>query len=266
MEIMELIGYSLALLMGITLGLIGAGGSALTVPIMVYLFGLDAFLATTYSLFIVGLTSLFGSVKHIRAKTVDWKYVILFGIPSIISIFISRKFLLPSIPDILFNVGAFVVTKNIALLLLFAIVLVLASYSMIKPIKQNLDNGVISDKRFQLIGIGLVVGLVTGLVGAGGGFLIVPALVLWAKLPIKKATATSLMIITINSTLGFAFDENGIRRVDWEHMFYFSVLAIIGIFVGMKLAEKIPGEKLKPAFGWFILAMGIFIMVQQLLS
>jgi uncharacterized membrane protein YfcA len=264
MELHQIIGYSLGLLMGITLGLIGAGGSALTVPIMVFLFQLDAALATTYSLFIVGLTTLFGSVKQIKERRVAWNFVFLFGIPSIISIFVSRRFILPAIPNDLADFGSFHLTKDSLLLGVFSLVLIGASYSMIKKQQIHLHDENKPVKNTQLIIGGLVVGLVTGMLGAGGGFLIIPALVLWGNLPMKKATATSLMIITINSILGFMFDKHGIRRIDWGHMFIFSVLAISGIFTGIKLSEYISGEKLKPIFGWFILAMGVFILFQQI--
>ena len=266
MEWYQLVGYVLGLLMGITLGLIGAGGSALTVPIMVFLFQLDATLATTYSLFIVGLTSLFGSFKQIKEKRVAWDFVTLFGVPSIFSIFVSRRYLLPAIPKDIFELSSLIVTKDNLLLGVFSLVLMAASYSMIKKQEYKEQQSNQKANNFNLVLGGLVVGLVTGMLGAGGGFLIIPALVLWGKLPMKKAAATSLMIITINSILGFAFDEHGIRRIDWGHMFVFSVLAILGIFIGIKLSEKISGEKLKPIFGWFILAMGAFILVQQILG
>lgn len=266
MEWYQIIGYALGLLMGITLGLIGAGGSALTVPIMVFLFQLDATLATTYSLFIVGLTSLFGSFKQIKEKRVAWNFVILFGLPSILSIFISRRIFLPAIPDKLLEISNLTLTKDNLLLGIFSLVLMGASYSMIKS--QQYDNNPENDqvKNVQLVLGGLVVGIVTGMLGAGGGFLIIPALVLWGKLPMKQAAATSLMIITINSILGFTFDKHGIRRIDWGHMFIFSIMAISGIFIGIKLSEKISGEKLKPIFGWFILAMGTFILIQQIVG
>jgi uncharacterized membrane protein YfcA len=264
MEFYQFIGYLLGLLMGITLGLIGAGGSALTVPIMVFLFQLDATLATTYSLFIVGLTSLFGSFKQIKEKRVAWNFVLLFGLPSVISIFVSRRFILPAIPNELVDLGSFHLTKDNLLLGVFSIILMLASYSMIKKPAFNEVNQNDQVKNPQLILGGLVVGLVTGMLGAGGGFLIIPALVLWGRLPMKNAAATSLMIITINSILGFAFDNHGIRRIDWGHMFIFSIMAISGIFIGIKMSERISGEKLKPIFGWFILIMGAFILFQQL--
>jgi uncharacterized membrane protein YfcA len=233
---------------------------------MVFLFQLDATLATTYSLFIVGLTSLFGSFKQIKEKRVAWDFVTLFGVPSIFSIFVSRRYLLPAIPKDIFELSSLIVTKDNLLLGVFSLVLMAASYSMIKKQEYKEQQSNQKANNFNLVLGGLVVGLVTGMLGAGGGFLIIPALVLWGKLPMKKAAATSLMIITINSILGFAFDEHGIRRIDWGHMFVFSVLAILGIFIGIKLSEKISGEKLKPIFGWFILAMGAFILVQQILG
>jgi uncharacterized membrane protein YfcA len=262
MEWIQILGYTLGLLMGMSLGLIGAGGSALTVPIMVFLFQLDATLATTYSLFIVGLTSLFGSFKQLKDKKVSWNFVLLFGIPSVISIFVSRRFFLPAIPSQIIQLNDFLVTKDNLLLGIFSIVLVGASYSMIKK-QVYIEHDVQDIQKGKLILGGLLIGIVTGMLGAGGGFLIIPALVLWGKLPMKNATATSLMIITLNSVLGFIFDKHGIRRIDWGHMFIFSIMAILGIFLGIKMANKISGEKLKPIFGWFILGMGIFIFIQQ---
>lgn len=266
MELFEIVGYSLGLLMGVILGLIGAGGSALTMPIMVYIFHINPILASSYSLFIVGLTSLFGSFTHIKNKNVNWSFVLQFGIPSIITIFLTRSFLLPKLPNVLFVVDEFLFTKDILVLLLFSIVMIAASFSMIRKSIVTDESQEINKKNIQLKMslTGIYVGLITGLVGAGGGFLIIPALVITGKLPMKRATATSLMIITINSILGFIFDKYGIRRIDWLHMAIFATLAIIGIYIGIRLSRKISSQQLKPMFGWFILAMGVFIILQQI--
>ena len=274
---MELLGYIGAILMGLSLGLIGGGGSILTVPILVYLFQVDAVLATAYSLFIVGLTSLVGSVSHVKLGNIHWRTAVVFGIPSIISVFLTRSFLVPRIPDPIFTLGqdlsggaAFVMTKAVGLMVLFAIIMVMAAYSMIKPSnKSAVAFGVSADVEPQfnyplILAEGAIVGVVTGLVGAGGGFLIIPALVLLAKLPMKQAVGTSLMIIAAKSLIGFVGDMRGDEVIDWSFLATFSSIAVVGILLGSWLSKRIPGEKLKPAFGWFVLVMGTYIIVKEL--
>lgn len=274
---MELLGYIGAILMGLSLGLIGGGGSILTVPILVYLFQVDAVLATAYSLFIVGLTSLVGSVSHVKLGNIHWRTAVVFGIPSIISVFLTRSYLVPRIPDPIFTLGqdpsggaAFVMTKAVGLMVLFAIIMVMAAYSMIKPSKKSaVASGVSADVEPQfnyplILAEGAIVGVVTGLVGAGGGFLIIPALVLLAKLPMKQAVGTSLMIIAAKSLIGFVGDMRGNEVIDWSFLAIFSSIAVVGILFGSWLSKRIPGEKLKPAFGWFVLVMGTYIIVKEL--
>ncbi len=275
---MEIIGYIGAILMGLSLGLIGGGGSILTVPILVYLFQVDAVLATAYSLFIVGLTSLVGSVSHVRLGNVHWRTAIVFGIPSIISVFLTRSYLVPRIPDPIMTFGqdpsggaALVITKSVGLLLLFAVIMVMAAYSMIKPAKKSGDNTLEKAEDVQpqfnyplILAEGAIVGVVTGLVGAGGGFLIIPALVLLAKLPMKQAVGTSLMIIAAKSLIGFVGDMRGNEVIDWSFLGVFSSIAVVGILFGSWLSKRIPGEKLKPTFGWFVLVMGTYIIIKEL--
>lgn len=275
---MEILGYIGAVVMGLSLGLIGGGGSILTVPILVYLFQVDAVLATAYSLFIVGLTSLVGSVSHVRLGNVHWRTAIVFGIPSIISVFLTRSYLVPRIPDPIMTFGqdpsggaALVITKSVGLLLLFAVIMVMAAYSMIKPAKKSgtdtLSNAEDVQPQFNyplILAEGAIVGLVTGLVGAGGGFLIIPALVLLAKLPMKQAVGTSLMIIAAKSLIGFVGDMSGDEVIDWNFLAVFSSIAVVGILLGSWLSKRIPGEKLKPAFGWFVLVMGTYIIIKEL--
>ena len=275
---MEILGYIGAVVMGLSLGLIGGGGSILTVPILVYLFQVDAVLATAYSLFIVGLTSLVGSVSHVRLGNVHWRTAIVFGIPSIISVFLTRSYLVPRIPDPIMTFGqdpsggeALVITKSVGLLLLFAVIMVMAAYSMIKPAKKSGDNTLKKAEDVQpqfnyplILAEGAIVGVVTGLVGAGGGFLIIPALVLLAKLPMKQAVGTSLMIIAAKSLIGFVGDMRGNEVIDWSFLGVFSSIAVVGILLGSWLSKRIPGEKLKPAFGWFVLVMGTYIIIKEL--
>jgi uncharacterized protein len=263
--IMEYIGYFASILIGVALGLIGGGGSILTVPVLVYLFAIEPVVATSYSLFIVGLTSGIGSVGYFKKGLVNIKTAIVFGIPSIIAVFTTRALLVPAIPKEVFTIGEFVVTKSILMMLLFAVLMIAASYSMIK--KDNKTTGDENGEQkfnYPLILIeGAVVGILTGLVGAGGGFLIIPALVILSKLPMKEAVGTSLVIIAAKSLIGF-FGEGEATAIDWRFLFTISAFAIIGIFIGTALSKKIDGEKLKPAFGWFVLVMGIYIITKEL--
>jgi uncharacterized membrane protein YfcA len=263
---MEFIGYMSSILIGITLGLIGSGGSILAVPVLVYLFNVDAILATSYSLFIVGFTSAVGSVAYFRKGLVNIKTAIIFGTPSVISIFLTRAYVVPAVPNEVFTVGDFIVTKSIFLLLLFAILMIAASYSMIKKNKLKKEETNDSQKINYLVILieGLVVGFIAGIVGAGGGFLIIPALVILSKLPIKEAIGTSLVIVTANSLIGF-FGEGGHVIIDWTLLAAVSSFAMIGVFIGMFLSKKIDGTKLKPIFGWFILLIGIYIIIKETL-
>ena len=262
---MEYIGYFTSILIGVALGLIGGGGSILTVPVLVYLFAIEPVLATAYSLFIVGLTSVVGSVGYFKKGLVNIKTAIVFGIPSIIAVFITRAVIVPAIPNEVFSAGDFMVTKNLLMMLLFAVIMIAASYSMIKRDKKIISEEPHQQKfNYPLIIIeGAIVGVITGLVGAGGGFLIIPALVILSKLPMKEAVGTSLVIIAAKSLIGF-FGEGGENVIDWQFLFTISGFAIVGIFIGTALSKKIDGEKLKPAFGWFVLFMGIYIITKEL--
>jgi uncharacterized membrane protein YfcA len=263
----EIFGFVGAVFMGLTLGLIGGGGSILTVPILVYLFSVDAVLATAYSLFIVGFTSLIGSFSHMKLGNVHWRTAIVFGIPSIISVFLTRLYLVPAIPNPIVHLGTVEISKSMGLLLLFAVIMLLASYSMIKKTKNKAEeaSGEVAFNYPLILLEGTIVGVVTGLVGAGGGFLIIPALVLLAKLPMKQAVGTSLVIIAAKSLIGFMGDMKGDEVIDWNFLGLFSLLAIAGIITGSLLSKRIPGDKLKPAFGWFVLVMGLYIIVKETL-
>lgn len=264
---MEIIGYLGAILMGLSLGLIGGGGSILTVPILVYLFHVDAVLATAYSLFIVGLTSLIGSVSHMRLGNIHWRTAIVFGIPSILAVYATRAWLVPALPDPLLHLGGEAVSKALGMLILFASLMVAAAYSMIRKPKASaseVGGGEVSFNYPLILAEGIVVGTITGLVGAGGGFLIIPALVLLAKLPMKQAVGTSLIIIAAKSLIGFTGDLKGGEAMDWRFLGLFSAVAVAGILIGSLLSKRIPNEKLKPAFGWFVLVMGVYIIGREL--
>jgi len=264
MELVEILGYIGALIIGLVLGLIGGGGSILTVPILVYALTLNPVIATAYSLFVVGATSLVGAIKNMTKGMVDFKTAIIFAIPAFIAVYLTRAFLIPAIPEELFQVGDFMVTKNLAIMLFFAIIMLLASVSMIRNKRKETDEEAEIVYNYPLIIVeGLVVGAITGIVGAGGGFLIIPALVLLAKLPMKKAVATSLFIIAIKSLIGFLGDVQNLD-IDWSFLFTFTGLSVVGIFIGIWLNKFIDGKKLKKAFGWFVLIMGIYIIYKEL--
>lgn len=263
---MEIIGFAAAIIMGLSLGLIGGGGSILTLPILVYLFGTDPVLSTAYSLFVVGLTSLIGSFSHFRQGNVHLKTAIIFGVPSIISVYAVRKFVVPIIPDPFFSIGDFVVDKALFVMVLFAVLMLLASFSMIRrPKDQKHAEGEVNYNYPLIFVEGVLVGGITGLVGAGGGFLIIPALVLLAGLPMKQAVGTSLLIIALKSLIGFTGDLGSGLAIDYNFMLLFSGFAIVGIVLGSYLTKFIPNEKLKPAFGWFVLIMGVYILGKELL-
>lgn len=260
---MEILAYISAVFIGIVLGLLGGGGSILTVPILVYLLAIPAYEATAYSLFIVGVTSLTGSINYMRYKLVDFKIALLFSIPSFIGVLLTRKLLLPNLPDSLFTLGDFEVSKNLAIMVLFSLLMMMASYSMIK--KNNIDIDEKAENKFRLIIKFFFVGVLLGLVGAGGGFLIIPSLIFFAKLDMKTAVGTSLLIISANTLIGFLGDLTTSIVFDWILLISFTILALIGIYIGIKISKFIDEKKLKPIFGWFVLIMGIYIISKELI-
>ncbi|TMI70100.1 MAG: sulfite exporter TauE/SafE family protein [Bacteroidetes bacterium] len=265
---MEIIGYIASILIGLSLGMIGSGGSILTVPVLVYLMHVNPSLATTSSLFIVGTTSLIGGLRAYSKELVDFKAVTVFGIPSIVTIFITRHFILPELRDMHFTVGSIIVSRDVFLMIVFAILMLAASFSMIINSRAETGDDIqrqiaTSHKGWLLLLLGLLVGIVTGFLGAGGGFLIIPSLVLFLKLPMKTAIGTSLFIIAINSLLGFLFSLKQFEY-NWTILIVFTVLAIVGIFIGGKLAEKVPNTSLRKGFGWFVLVMAVYIFIKEL--
>lgn len=262
---MEIIGYIASVIIGISLGLIGGGGSILTVPVLVYLFQVDVVLATAYSLCIVGLTSAVGSFRYFIQKQVHLQTALVFGIPSVVAVYITRAFILPLMPDEILRIGNFHLTKDIFILILFSILMIGASLSMIRPPKRfKVSKGKYEMKYLLILLEGLIVGGMTGMVGAGGGFLIIPALVILARLPMKEAIGTSLVIITMKSLVGF-LGEKDYASMDWVLLSTVTLAAIVGIFIGGRISNQIDGEKLKPAFGWFVLAMGTLIIFKEIL-
>jgi uncharacterized membrane protein YfcA len=261
MESTQLLGYIGALIVGLVLGLIGGGGSILTVPLLVYLLGYNPVLATAYSLFVVGTTSLVGTYQKHKKGLVDFKTGLAFSFPSFVAVYLSRRYLMPSIPDTLFSFDNFTITKEMAIMIFFAVIMLLASMSMIKKSEEK-DTTANKQAYYKTFAQGITIGTITGIIGAGGGFLYVPALVLWANIPMKKAVGTSLIIITINSLIGFMGDVQTLS-IEWMFLLTFTLISVIGIIVGVFLSKYISGEKLKKSFGFFTLIMAIYIIYNE---
>ncbi len=257
----------MALVVGLVIGLAGGGGSILTVPIFVYAFGIPPVLATTYSLFVVGTTSLVGSVAHLWQGRVDGRVTLAFALPSFVSVYLARRFIVPNLPDPLFQVGdAFVLGKDDALLYFFAIIMILAARALIRTDRPEAGEAADGRPRYGTLALdGLGVGLLTGTIGAGGGFLIVPMLVLLAGLPIQRAVATSVLIIAANSFVGFFGDTNR-DQLHWAFLLPFTGLSVGGIFVGLSLARFIPPAQLKRGFGWFVLVVAVYMIIRELIK
>jgi len=261
---MEIAGYIASLFIGVSLGIIGGGGSILTVPVLVYLFGISPALGISYSLFVVGFTSLIGAFNNYRKGFVNFKVALIFGAASITTVFITRKFIIPHVPNILFKIGSFPVTYSLLVMLLFAFLMLVASISMILNRKNSVVENSASKKQMGLLLIyGIIIGLVTGFLGAGGGFLLIPALVILMKLPMKEAIGTSLLIIALNSLIGFVGDV-GQYPIDWKFLLTITSIAIAGVFIGGFFNDKVNADKLKKGFGWFVLAMGMYILVKEI--
>lgn len=267
MDVVTIVGFAAAVLIGVSLGLIGGGGSILTVPVLVYILGVDPVLATAYSLFVVGSTSLVGAGTFMKKGLVDYKTAVVFAVPSFVTVFLTRKFLVPWLPDPLFSYGDVLLSKSVGIMIFFAVVMLAASISMIRNKKcVDCDENQPIRFNFPMIALeGSVVGLVTGIVGAGGGFLIIPALVLLARLPMKMAVGTSLLIIAAKSLIGFLGDVTT-QEIDWEMLLIFTGLSVAGIFIGSALSKQINEQSLKKGFGWLVLLMGIYIIGKELMS
>lgn len=261
---MELLGYAACILIGVILGILGGGGSILSIPILVYLLHIDVVMASAYSLFIVGITSFVGSIPKYKKHLVNLRTGFFFGLPSIASIFITRKWIVPAIPEVVYQTESFTLTKRVLILGVFAVLMILASVSMIRGRKEiTTDN-----HRFRVVLVvleGIIIGFLTGLVGAGGGFLIIPALVLLTGLPFKTAVGTSLFIIAINSLVGFLGDVLN-YSMDWVLLLSVTALSVLGILIGDRVSKKIPARILRKSFGWFVLIMGCWILFVELFT
>ena len=263
MNTTELFSYLGALIIGLVLGLIGGGGSILTVPLLVYFLGYNPLVATAYSLFVVGASSMIGALQKYRKRLVDIKTALTFTFPSFIAVYLSRRYLVPGIPNTLIRFDEYLLTKEMGIMLFFALIMLLAALSMIKKSSPKAPKSNEKQSYFKILFIGFTIGTITGIIGAGGGFLYVPALVILAQIPMKKAVGTSLLIVTINSLIGFIGDIQTLD-VAWCFLLTFTFISIIGIVLGGYLSKFISNSKLKKSFGYFVIIMAVFIIYKEL--
>lgn len=253
---MEFLGFILAGLIGLSLGLLGGGGSILTVPIFVYVMGFGAKQAIAMSLPVVGATSLVGAAGHWRAGNVRLRTALFFGLIAMAGSYAGAR------------LAVFV--SGAAQLALLGVVMLAAAISMFRSGRQGrAEQDFIQERRTGqrlsfpiLVAVGLAVGILTGLVGIGGGFLIVPALVVLAKVPMKQAVGTSLLVIAMNSASGF-LGYFGSVEIPWGLMALFTSIAVAGILVGTHLIRFVSQSVLKRAFAIFLVVLGVLILYQN---
>jgi uncharacterized membrane protein YfcA len=250
--------------MGIVLGAIGGGGSILTVPILVYLFGQDASSATGYSLLIVGLTATYGAVSYYRQGLIEVKAAITFAIPSIIAVYVTRAFLMPAIPDVILS-SPIVIEKNTFIMVSFALLMLLSAYMMLTRDNSKMKSSGKAHNPMLIVLEGGLVGVATGILGAGGGFLIIPALVLLMGMEMKKAVGASLLIISLKSLIGFTGDLQAGIQLDWILIGKLIGFTLLGMWIATRIANKIESQKLQKGFGVFTLVIAIFIIVKELI-
>ncbi len=260
---MEIIGFILGIFVGFSLGLIGSGGAVITIPTLVYFIEIAPSKAVVYSMFIVGISAFCGAIKGTYDRLVDFKMALYFGIPSIISVFVMRMYINNLLPNIFFTIHCFTVTKDAFIMVLFSVLMLSVSISMIK----NKDTSGVSIKKFNKLKFvikGILVGFTTGFIGVGGGFLIIPTLIFSGKMNMRNAVVTSLWIIAANSLIGF-FCSIHTTSIDWNFLIKFTFLGLLGLMIGLYLSKKCSHVNLKPVFGWFVLTTGIYILLKELI-
>lgn len=261
--------------MGLILGLIGGGGSILTVPILVYLMGVSASVATGYSLLIVGATAAFGTLSYFRQGVIDTGYAMIFAVPSIVAVYLSRAFIMPVIPETL-SFGSINLDKNFAIMMLFSGLMLASAAMMLRKAFAKEQASAAATAQSQIarklplnkmviIGLeGAIVGLFTGFLGAGGGFLIIPALVLLLGMPMKQAVGTSLLIIALKSLSGFVGDLQAGIPLDLPLLSVMLIATFTGMAISTRIARYLNPETLQKSFGFFTLSIALVIVIKEL--
>lgn len=268
MELTYILGFFSAILIGGVIGFLGGGGAILAVPVFVYLMKIETLHATSYSLFLVGLTSGIAAIQYYKEGHVNFKAIFPFVIPSVLFLYLTRRYLLPLIPDPIIFSNLWMIDRKSAMMLFFACIMLVVSISMFRRIRNEKQSVVHVNKHVLpwMISVwGTVVGLVAGIVGAGGGFMIVPVMILFLNLPVKMAVGTSLCIICIQSLTGFAGDLSTSLNIDWDFLLGFTGIAVLGMFGGSYLSKISRPDKIRRLFAWFIFCMGITIFLVEIL-
>lgn len=252
MDLLEVLGYVAAIFTGFVLGSLGSGGSILAMPVLMYLFGIDPIEATSYSLFIVGTTAVYGTVKNQAKGMVQWKVVVSFGAPMLLAVAIARALIIPQLPETILGVSA-----GRFITILFAVLMLFAAFAMWRGRKEKGGHRSI----WILVVQGVFTGLLTGTVGAGGGFIIVPVLILGLGLDVREAVGTSLAVIAVNSAVGFVSDMLvGQMNIDWTIILSFTALSALGLYIGTKVAGKLPQAILKKAFAVMVSIIAVIML------
>lgn len=265
----SLVGYAAALLIGALLGVVGGGGAILTLPVLVYAYAIGPGVATMYSLFVVGTTSAIGAARYARDGLIDYGAALRFALPAFVAIHLVRNVLVPRIPDTIALPGEMSILKDTIVVGVLVVAMVMSAYGMLrrKPALAQSSEGPPETRRraARSMARGFGVGLLTGFVGAGGGFLLVPALALVEKLPMKRAVATSLFVIAANSLFGFLIDIISGKTVAWPMLLTFTGLASLGILVGIRFARRLSENRVRTFFGWFlVLVAGLVTLMEAL--
>lgn len=267
LDIQIIFGFLLAVVVGTTLGLMGSGGTILTVPILVYVMGVDPVLATTYSLFAVGITAAIGAIRSGAQRNVDFEKVVVFGLPSLLTVFLTRTFVLPLVPEV-FIIGTREIHQAVVLMVIFSAVMFTSAVSMIYggDLFIGADNRRMNGRRGYAVVQGVAVGFVTGVVGAGGGFLIIPVMIQFFQMSIQRAVGTSLVIIAVNAIFGVLGDIEKLGDIDWPLLGGYTFFTIAGMLIGFFLSNRIPGGVLKKMFGYLILSVGLYVLFKEVVS
>lgn len=260
---MEVVGYLLAFIVGLVMGLIGAGGSILSSGLMIYIFGLNPMISASYTLLNVGIISLVGSIQYYRKDLVQIRTGLLFAAPAIVTVLYMRAYVVPSIPHIIFESGSMAFSKDLFVKLVFAILMIIIAWNMItkKTVETQKANNL---NAWMVTLIGIIVGLLTGIVGVGGGFMIVPALLFFTGLNVKTAVGTSLFIITLNTGVGFFGDFAAGVVYNWAFLIKFISLTVLGMLISGLVVHKVQTEKIKKLFAIVMLFLGTWIIFKEL--